>query len=50
MTSDSERDDSSTQPAPQPKPTADPKKPATPDSKPWQDEPAATEPESGEPG
>ena len=49
MTSDSERDDSSgTQPAPEPEPKLDPKKPVTPDSKPWQDEPADTEPESGE--
>jgi hypothetical protein len=51
MTSDSERDDSSgKRPASEPEPKLDPKKPVTPDSKPWQKEPAADEPESGESG
>jgi hypothetical protein len=37
MTSDSKRDDSSTQPTSEPEPKADPKQPpAAPDSKTWQ--------------
>jgi hypothetical protein len=52
MTSDSERDDSGgTQPASEPKPTLDPKKPpAAPDPRIWQDKPADGDPESGEAG
>ena len=46
---DQEKEGSGT-PPPDPKPASDPPPPASPDSKIWQDEPADTDDEPGDPG